>query len=342
MSQRRGYDWGEGVTKMTISSEDVQHGYSFVLGRNPESEAIIKKHADHENIALFRESLLNSAEFRASHRRRLALTEEHPYVLWHREAVAFLHLPKTAGLSFHACLKSCFSEEQICPERQDFLHCYAPAELARYDLFSGHFGIFSMRFIPRQRVRTISIFRNPRARLISWYRFLRSQPLVNDPFEDALLPLAKSLEAEEFFENRDVISSPAANNMYLFFFGLPWPHPKAIDVISDERLATDILGIAKQQVRALDAVGLTEKFNESVTEIFRILGLVASLPVGPLNVTDERPALDASVSLVPPVEVTARLSRALDPLTRFDHEIYNMAVQEFELRRASAMLAAAN
>jgi hypothetical protein len=85
--------------------------------------------------------------------------------------------------------------------------------------FSGHFDISAIRFIPRDNIEMVALFREPRARLISFYRFLRSHPLVDDFAGDQLIPLAHELTAEEFFENPQLRLFSAVKNHYLFALG---------------------------------------------------------------------------------------------------------------------------
>jgi hypothetical protein len=93
-----------------------------------------------------------------------------------------------------------FPADRRCPVLEGKLHLLSIAELAQYDFFAGHFDRSSLRFIPRDNIKTVALFREPRARLISFHRFLRSH-LVGDEFAgDHFIRLASESTAEEFFE----------------------------------------------------------------------------------------------------------------------------------------------
>lgn len=339
-----------------LDGEDyVRWAYRLLLGREPESLSTVQDSPFKHNRRGLVDFLLNSDEFywnhatlHAKYKAITATTTSHPYASWSRDTVAFVHLPKTGGTTLHTLLSGCFPRDRICPQRQDALHFYSAAELARYDFFSGHFDHFSLRFIPRKYVRRISIFRDPVKRLISWYRFCKSyQANRGGPYEDTVIKLANELSAEEFFEHDAVTSSSYTNNTYLFYFGSSSydfavlgavAHARrhldaaAADALADE-LCAEILAQATQTVRGLDAIGLTERFQESVETIFPTLGFPVPASILSQKVTDELASLDARASPVPPVEMTPRLTRALERLTKYDRVIYDAANQEFERRR---------
>lgn len=46
-----------------LTRDEVIWGYRFILGRDPESETVIRQHRSHEDILQFRRTLMNSTEF---------------------------------------------------------------------------------------------------------------------------------------------------------------------------------------------------------------------------------------------------------------------------------------
>lgn len=301
-------------------------------------------------------SIVSSNEFfqqeqvRAARRKAGASPKPHPYESWDREALAFIHLHKTGGTTLHSLLAPHFPAQRICPERFEYLHLYSPAQLAEFDFFSGHFDYFSTRFIPRRRVFRVSIFRDPTDRLISWYRFFRAHPLAGEFANDTTIKLAHELTAEEFFEHSHNLRSPFVNNAYLSCFATPAINRATVWGFLDPQAAADpakarnaggngdeVMGVVSQAVERvtnLDAVGLTERFGESVELIFAACQLPIPNRINPQNVTDNLQQHDVRASPVPRVELTARLLRALDQLTRYDRIIYDAARQEFERRLA--------
>jgi Domain of unknown function (DUF4214)/Sulfotransferase family len=319
----------------------VRFLYKSLFNREPDPQgfAFHLTRLESGAVSLHRLALdfLGSDEFAQQEQVRLAWRENaespksHPYQSWGREAVAFIHVRKTGGTTLYPLLSSHFTQERICPERFDGIHLYSPAQLADYDLYFGHFDYFSVRFIPRDKIRCISMFRDPCQRLISWYRFMRSHPPTSD---DLNIKLANELTVEEFFEHQSNLSSTLVNNGYLFCFGT-----SLCETIAESRpfcdstrghnegRVQDLLAGAIERVLSLDAIGLTERFTESVELIFSTLGFPVPESIIPENVTD---AMGGTP--VPAVEMTPRLSRALERLTRYDRVIYGAALREFERR----------
>jgi hypothetical protein len=335
--------------------EYVRWAYRLLLGREPDSlKAVQNNPYKNDRQSLIRQ-VLNSDEFRQSpevHRYTalFATPNDNPYASWNKAAIAFIHLPKTGGTTLSTLLKACFSPDRICPQGYNALHFYSPVELARYDLFVGHYDYFSLNFIPRQHVRRLSIVRDPVERLISFYRFARTHS-PRDKFANVWTKLANELSVEEFYEHELAISSRSINNSYLFSFGSSMDDdatltaltsaPIALDATTPDARADDefcgpILARATQRILDLDAIGLTERFQESVEIIFATLGFLFPQSITPVMVTDEFAASDARFSRVPPAAMTARLSRALERLTKYDRILYDVAKGEFERRRSSA------
>jgi hypothetical protein len=277
----------------------------------------------------------------------------HPYQSWERKAVVFVHLGKTGGTTLHDLLSKCFPESRICPDRGNVLHLRPLVYLAKYDFFSGHFDYFSLHCIPRRTVRTVSIFREPFARLISWYRFCRSHPANGEFAENITFRLAKQLDPTHFFAHPLIRSRADANNTYLCYFGSAVD--RALQSLGpDERSLSDPDSVAtidvtqaadsvqSELVRAihrvldLDAIGLTERFDESVQLIFSALDFPNPGPITPQNVTDLLSDLDTSFSPVPPIDLTPELARVLSPLTKYDRVIYAAARSEFNRRLAKS------
>ena len=336
--------------------------YKALLDRDPDLSGyehyISALRANEKTIHQVALDLTNSVEFvekqNPSYQRFVPPTgRPHPYESRNREAIVFIHLGKTGGATLQALLSECFPEPRICPERGNVLHLLPPIYLNNYDLFLGHFDYFSTSFIPRKFIRRVSIFRNPRQRLISWYRFCRSHPVTPEFAGNVNFELAKELGPEEFFEHPLIRCRADANNSYLLYFGAAVDHalgglmdlpdemnPLVIkaDNLGNEHPLTsrdeveNALAVAMQRVLSLDGIGLTERFSESINLIFTALGLRTPTSISSRNVTDENPKVDGRFLPVSRVQITPRLSQALDGLTRYDRIIYNVAKREFERR----------
>ena len=317
-----------------LSLDDVRDCYRILLGREPENDAVVAEAlASHHGFLELRRSFLRSAEFRDFYK-SFAKEEgdEHPYLSYSRRTIAFIHLIKTGGTTLHSLLEPHFARDRVWPVHFNNLHLYSAAELSKFDLFSGHFDSFSVSLIPRAQIDTISLFRDPRARLVSFYRFLKSHPPGWEFENNILVGLAHDLSADVFFEHPVVRSAPEVFNHYLLVFGLAysavnngWPAKGKLNSRSN-------LNYAKQRVRTLTAIGITERFRESVDMIFKTLRLPVPSTIINLQVTDGMSDLNSKFSRVDPVPMTPRLIEAMAELTAFDNEIYHEALNEFERR----------
>lgn len=321
--------------------EYVRWAYRLLLGREPEILAIQNNPFKNNRRALVN-SILTSREFMTKHKHFLGHSlKKNPYETWSRDSIAFIHVPKTGGTTLNNLLSANFSKEHVCPERSAYLHSYTPLELADYTLYSGHFDYFSVQFIPRKRVRLISLFRDPIKRLLSWYRFKKAHPPTGVYGGDLAAKLANTLTVEEFFEHKVNLLSSEINNAYLFYFGSSLYDAGTLDILANAdaavrtKRAAPILARATQTVANLDGIGITERFEESVDTIFKTLALPIPSSINPEMVTDDLPNTDCRFSRVPPVAMTTRLSRALDRLTAYDQIIYEVVKQEFERRRSA-------
>ncbi len=247
-----------------------------------------------------------------------------------RDAVVFLHLHKTGGLTLDDVLARNFAAARTCPIKDDHLHLYGQTELDSFDFFSGHFDYGALRLLKRP-ARIVSVFRAPQARLISFYRFHAGHDLGGRHGVNAFAQMANEMSAEEFFEDPRVRQAPEVFNHYLTVFGLTYHQVLADRPVTMDRVSPAVIDKAVARVRALDGIGLLERFDESVALVCATLGLQPPGRVKAINQTD---SLSARMKGEPPprVTVTPRLAAALADLTGVDDLIYAAARDEFERR----------
>jgi hypothetical protein len=315
--------------------EDIRQCYRLILGREPENDRTLDEHMQYPSVAAIRIAALKSIEFRGKYR---AICAERPDPYWSstRDALAFIHVEKTGGTSLRDLLAAQFEEDRVCPGPNNPLYSFSVAELGHYDFFAGHFDLDSVRYIPRQNIKTVSLFREPRSRLISWYRFHKSHPPQGEHGANRLVVLANELTPDTFFESPEVRASELAYNRYLLAFG------RSFSWFNQQRdlfVKTDLdaaLRDAKSSIRALTALGITEQFDRSARYICKTFNLPPPATIKSTNVTDEMPSVLAGFRRVEPVQMTPRLVAALDELTVYDQEIYRFALTEFERRCAES------
>ena len=313
------------------SREDVLHGFRLILGREPEDQQAIDAHMNIPSVSELRRTLLVSSEFQGKYKMMRPETNDHPALALEREAIVFIHMQKTGGTTLRALLEGQFPADRVCPLQEDKLHLLSVAELGQYDFFAGHFDRSSICFIPRKEIKTVVLFREPRARLISYYRFLRAHPNRDEFANDACIRVAHELTAEEFFEHPPVRQLILVYNHYLIALGasFSWYERKLGTPLSGEEISR-ALEEAKRQIRATTAIGITERFDQSVELICKALHLQKPPSIAPLHVTSNFVERDARFRRVEPVTMTPRLASALDELTVYDEELYRFATQEFE------------
>lgn len=310
---------------MPVSKEDVRNAFRYILGREPENYRTIFKYMLFPSVDSVRAYLLRSAEFQSKYRALGREVQAHPAQFRERPATAFIHLQKAGGTTLHALLARNFEPARVYQAPENRLHMLSVAELGWFDLFSGHFDFASLAFIQRRVVRAVAFFREPRERLVSFYRFMRSHPLSGEFAHSRSVQLAHELSAEAYFEHEEVRATPEVFNHYLLAFAysageLAQAGPLAPRIVTPQRIEQ-----ALRNVRALTAVGLTERYDESVRRIFRALGLPLPGRIVARHVTDRMGRSDRRFASVEPVPMTPRLEAALADLVRYDLQIYEAA-----------------
>jgi hypothetical protein len=222
-----------------------------------------------------------------------------------QKRVVFIHLGKTAGTSLRTALSEAFPGDTICPELFDGLSRYSPAELAGYRLFAGHFRYSTLRHIPG-RFDVITMLREPSARLLSFFYFIRSHKLwfLEQQFPD--VACVKRMSLDKFLSE-----------------GAP-QFQSAVDQLGDGDLE-----LAKQRIAAMAAVGLQERSELSRRLIERQLDI--RLRVLPReNVTGNRRDEDIFESEPMVRETLTDIQSAhIAELTAADRELWRFARRRF-------------
>lgn len=320
------------------SREDVLSGFRLILGRELDDENAIDAYMRVRSVAELRGILLNSEEFQERYKAMRPDTNEHPSLSMARDTLVLIHLMKTGGTSLRTMLEQQFSADRRCPIRGDVLHRLSVGELGHYDFFAGHFDRTALRIIPRSGIKTIALFREPRARLISVYRYFKSHPTRDEFADDVLIRFANELSAEEFFLRPEIRASSAIFNNYLISFGSSYAKfAQDQSSLTQEDFFRD-LEEAKRQIHSLTALGITERFGQSVELICKTLSLPQPQSIEERNVTDKLTEVDDRLRRVEAVERTPRLLAALEALTVYDDELYQFAIREFDNRRAELLM----
>ncbi|NHN83060.1 hypothetical protein GOB93_00130 [Acetobacter musti] len=308
--------------------------WPLLLGREPtqaerEAEAA-REPADSEQTLARR--LMLSDEFAARLRQLKKDAGEISRTVLAGRRLAFVHIEKCGGSTLHAMLASQFPPERICPERFDALGCWTINELSRYDLFSGHFDLAYCRSIPGT-VQVITMLREPRARLMSLWRFWRAHRETAATQSHPLVRRARTMDAETFFSDPVVIRSASVRDAItgqLIRTGAKGETgPDDILITNPEQAGEQ----AWTALRAMTAFGLVERMEESRLLINDATGL-AMQPVAPLQVLNDLVRNEAAFVKPPEEPMTPALLARLDALTRADRALYARAVRLFARRYA--------
>ncbi|MGL4316692.1 MAG: sulfotransferase family 2 domain-containing protein, partial [Pseudomonas sp.] len=287
----------------------------------------------------FRRILLSSDEFAQlswlDHSSNKAL----PGVDWpalRQEKLVFLHLPKTGGTTLHHHLAQLFDRQDICPERFNGLHKLPLGQLARYRFISGHYDLASCLAIPGAK-KIITFLREPRARLVSLYNFLKAhRPEVARRNGWGLALMADELTIEQFFAHPEVRQHPYINNgmtraLANHLSMEVWP------ARDPEAECRDVSGLVEDALRLLEGLagfGILERFDESVQLLTDMLGVPACAP-GERRLAFENLAEDEANYRQVELSRAEEVSEAIfAPLIEADLRLYRGALELLERRLA--------
>ena len=251
--------------------------------------------------------------------------------------LVFLHLPKTGGTTLHSLLLPHFAEEAVCPERFNGLRYFTAVELVRYRFFSGHFDLPSARLIPGRK-RIITMLREPVARLVSLYHFLRAHRKEVIEREGLYLALlANQYTMEDFFRAEEVRFHPAINNalaraLTQFLEGKRWEEKH--ELRCDQADLPDG-ALALKELKALDAFGIMERYDESVALIFPSIGLPVPEKIEKKQVLDVIVEQEPGLRKIDKEPVTEEVRSLTVDLVKVDVKLYREACKIFEKRLAA-------
>jgi len=247
--------------------------------------------------------------------------------------LVFMHIPKTGGTTLHHLLINSFDKEEVCPERFNGLRHYRAGELARYRYFSGHFDLPSVRLIPGRK-RVITMLREPVARLISLYYFLRSyKPAIIETDQLELARLANQYAMADFFRAREVRSHAAVNNamtrVLIDTIAVDRWEGKSGDALADCR---PFLQLAIRELESLDAFGILERYDDSVELICQSIGFNKPAKVKPMQVLEVIMDTEPGLKRIEKEPVTEEIRREIRSVAETDIEFYRHASKVFENR----------
>ena len=313
-----------------INDFTIRTVISSILGHRHVPEEMIARHRRFKTVHALRLHLMRQPQFRmlAANLQNEALEDE---IDCDREVVIFQHVPKCGGSSLHELLTrnigDCF------PERRNGLGNWSALSLSKSSFFSGHFDTPSLSLIPQAKLRVVSVLREPQARLISLYRFLKAthpKAAIAQSRNMGLINLARELEPVEFFLHPHLKEHPSINNAMTRQFSGPL-HQKSWEsfnpTVTFQSLTSTnpdlALSRAFAHVESMAGIALLEHIKATIPPLMTALGISAEQPFPHKNSIDENLTSSKWFSETPVVEMTDALSKAIEPHIQLDVRLYS-------------------
>ena len=323
-----------------IDEADVVNGYKWILGRIPAPEEVAAachyyNYLDTGQIRAFQSGLLISEEFR---NRRIA-AQQHmrvdPVDLF-RPKLIFCHIEKCGGTTMRTMLMSQFEPHRVCPERFNGLADWTANELAAYDLFAGHFDLACCDVIPGRQTATITMLREPKARLLSLFQFWKMHPAQSASDNRTLVGLARNSTAHEFFSHPSVVRHPSIRDAITGQLTRTTGTSVIIDGFpvlpgDDPLIATpkECLEAALSNLSTLTSFGIVEHYELSRRLINHQLDL--QMPrIEPQQVSRNLVTCAADVTGLCRIHVDRSLDVLLEALTPIDQALFSRATDLFQ------------
>lgn len=246
--------------------------------------------------------------------------------------ILFLHIPKTAGVSlmrilwgryglwppnrwFHFARVFGDSGQGDHRARLDRIAALDERQRRQVKAFLGHVGYGAHEFL-HQPVFQFTVIRDPVARCISTLKYLPIQGLSPPGRSIEELALSDEHPSEKFYLDNAHVRYLAGEN------GNPYDGP--VGTVTQQMLDTAI-----ERIGTIDAVGLTERLDESIALLGAKLGWKFNLALQ-LNRTKKQPASQSEGGASNEAPLSERAQQRLEDLNQLDQQLHRAAIERFE------------
>lgn len=241
---------------------------------------------------------------------------------FHPRPLIFMHMPKSGGTTLEGVVKRQYLGGKFfrfTGSKENFAEFRAMSEVERasYDLLSGHMYFGWHEWVP-EPATYMTMLRDPVDRVVSFFYYVKRKPehyMWNFGFTD-------SMTLREFLEQGRCIE---LDNFQTRNLG---PEPE--NYLQFGHVTDDMRTLALGNLEEIDAIGLTDRFDESL-EILRHRFGWQDLEYQRMNVTRDRPALD---------EIDPATLDLIRQINVHDLAVYRRARQIFESQLEEARAAA--
>ena len=245
--------------------------------------------------------------------------------------IHLLHIPKTAGTSVTSWLRRVAGPAAVCPAKNwDQLVALGRAELSRYRVFCGHYGLGLEAYLGRP-LRTCTLLRDPAERTVSHYRHVH---------RDTAHPRHRAVSAQSFaeflqdpdnramidnFQARYLMESPLDVRAYVGRLDrLPVKANRLSTTAEEVRYLFDEDHVRERAVANLDrieVVGVTDRVPRFLADLRHAFKPFAG------GDPEDVPAENAAPAAESPEPYDPAMRTLLRELTRVDQELYDRATR---------------
>jgi len=235
-----------------------------------------------------------------------------------RHQLLHLHIPKTAGSSLRIAFTR--SKYNVLTVNPNF--SYGPAEHANVDVFSGHVGYRVVTEDKSDRLRIITLMRDPVDRVLSYYYHL-VQLHDSGSERSERTTLAKKYNLDDFLSIKD-----HPHLLSDIYNAMTWQLIWSTDIV--ERMAyrraeralgdTDLINRATRNLRSFLVVGFQDQMPKFLQDLNDSCGV--QLTLGQDNTNDSRLPID---------KLSAKTRDRLLEWLHLDLAVYRWARNQFSL-----------